>query len=446
MDLPKFGKMPGELQQICRLFDAAGLQYNLFKCEHILQGANKNLDLLFLHGLEYEKASKILEKEGYLLYLDEPIEKYKRMYVKHQKETNTLTAVHLHREVAWHGIPVLDKGMIFARAKENLPSPEDALLIHSAHALFENFQVKPFQKELLLKYQKEAQDKQYINQHLSQFGWKTSFWRFAAEDFSVSKKMILSAYAGRFTQNPLLLVSPLSKISKKILRSLSLKRKGILITLSGVNGAGKTTMVNELLKIYQPTTAFFHGQKGYYFGWDPFLPVTKILSRAAKKKNIYQKLNQETTKISLKKEAILSYDFIEYYSRYLWHIYPALRKGKMVVTDRYFYDLYAQHSYAEKSKVMKPLLRLFPKPDFLFILNADLAAIIQRDKNTSLLSTTATRSKERDIHDQEDLENQRRRYLQLPVKSNRHIINTTKPIKENVNTIIQTTWKSLAHN
>ena len=96
---------------------------------------------------------------------------------------------------------------------------------------------------------------------------------------------------------------------------------GKFIVLEGIDGSGKTTLANETLRSYEPITKFFHGQKGYYYGWDPFLPLTKALSRAAKKKNIYQQLNQHPQKIDLKKEAIVLYNFVEYLARYFCHIY-----------------------------------------------------------------------------------------------------------------------------
>ena len=441
----KLPKMPRELQRICSLISTAKLEYNLFKCEHIVEGANKNLDLLFLSNSDYQNASAILEKEGYLLYMDESVEKYKKMYVKVDKVNTILTAVHLHREIAWHGVPVLDKKKVFAGSKNNFPSSEDALLIHSAHALFENFKVSAFQKELLQKYSKESKDYAYVDQHLSAFGWKKAFHQFIINHYSVKKGMILSAYLGRFFRDPSLIASPLQKAGRRIWRSISLKRRGTLIAISGVNGSGKTTLVNQVLHNYQSITKFFHGQQGYYYGWDPFLPLTKILSRTAKNNNIYQKLNQKGLdhKADWKKEAILLYDCIEYLARYYAHIYPSLRQGKLVVTDRYCYDMYAQHSYAEKSRIMKILLPLFPKPDYFFVLHADIATIMNRDKNTKVLSNSIIKSAERNVHEPQELEDQIRRYQELQNRYAGIPIETTKAISENTTQIIQKSWPSL---
>ena len=95
-------KMPKELHRIVTLFKLQNLSYNLFKCEHIFSGENKNLDILFHTTEDYNKASQILEKEKYILYMSEKVEKYKKMYLKLNNET--LTKIHLHREIAWNGV------------------------------------------------------------------------------------------------------------------------------------------------------------------------------------------------------------------------------------------------------------------------------------------------------------------------------------------------------
>src|SRR3989344_2296906 len=130
-------KTPEELSRVINLFKSNNLDYLLFKCEHIFNGVNSNLDILFLKDKDYNKAGLFIRKEGYKLYLTEAIEKYKEMYII--VINSTLYAVHLHREVAWHGLIALDKKNLFLHKREDIPSEEDYLLIHSAHIIFENF-------------------------------------------------------------------------------------------------------------------------------------------------------------------------------------------------------------------------------------------------------------------------------------------------------------------
>lgn len=434
MDFTK-SLMPKELKRICTIFKNNNLIFNFFKCEHIFEGANKNLDLLFLYDLDYNRVSKILREQGYVLYLNEKVEKYKRMFIRF--ENGILSSIHLHREVAWHGLPVLDKKLIFKRSNDSIPSAEDSLLIHSAHALFENFKVKPYHKKLLEKYKKEAKDWDYINFHLSKQGWKKQFYKFI-KDFSVSKNLIIETYLARLAKDPLYKFNLILKLTKSLSRKFSLKRKGLLIALIGVNGAGKTTLANELLKAYKPLTDFMHGQKGYYFGWDPFLPTTRILSKV--NENNTPKLNNKVKKH--KKESSLKslYIYMEYLSRYLFKIYPHLQRRKVVVTDRYFYDLFAQDRSKNYSLLQYTLLKMFPKPDFLFILDAPLEFITKRDKNTKLFSKDVKRSKSRIIHSDNYLTSQKEKYYLLSKIFDEDIICTTEKIDKNIKMIISKTW------
>ena len=140
----KYKKTPIEILKIIDLFNKNRLKYNLFKCEKIFEGNNSNLDILFKDDIDYKRASLILEKNDFKLYLPEKVERYKKMYVKVIE--NKLCSIHLHREIAWHGIKILNKQDIFLnQKKENgiifIPSKEDSLLIHIAHVLFENFKI-----------------------------------------------------------------------------------------------------------------------------------------------------------------------------------------------------------------------------------------------------------------------------------------------------------------
>ena len=165
-------RIHGELLRMINLFRRNKVDHILFKCEHILEGQNKNLDLVMRNRTDFHKASYLLEKSGYALYMPESTEKYKKMYVK---VTDKLYAVHIHREVAWHGIKAMDKEIIFERKIKIapgifVPSPEDSLMIHVAHIIFENHKIGRTKKRLL-KIVKGKVDWKYIGGRLKKVGW-----------------------------------------------------------------------------------------------------------------------------------------------------------------------------------------------------------------------------------------------------------------------------------
>ena len=55
--------IPEGIASAIALFNHELLIYNLFKCEHVLNGQNKNLDILFETTEDYKQAATILEKE-----------------------------------------------------------------------------------------------------------------------------------------------------------------------------------------------------------------------------------------------------------------------------------------------------------------------------------------------------------------------------------------------
>jgi len=357
------------------------------------------------------------------------VEKYKKMYLLFDEKT--FSAIHLHREVAWHGIIALDKRKIFERAQGKIPSPEDSLLIHSAHALFENFKVKDYHRTLLEKYKQEAKDWSYIGRQLAQFGWKKSLYDFLPR-FDINFRIIVKAYGGRLRRKPLLIFILLKKVFRAGLKNFSFKRKGYLVSLIGMNGSGKSTTKEALLQAYAPLTGFVAGQYGYYFGWKQSA-LGKVLSHFFKKNNhkMFDMVSEEKVKsFDLFQEFLFLFIYLKFLTRYAKDIYPHLRRSELVVCDRYFYDLYGQYPYSARSKILKVLP--IPKPDKLFLLDATVDAVMERDKAGKAIRVVQPREK---------LEGQRRRYLTVAKKNKAVIVNTEHNFQENIYIIIKTSWK-----
>lgn len=428
--------MPEELRRITELFDVSGILYLLFKSEHILEGQNKNMDVLLRTIQDYDGASRLLEQQGYVLYLDEKVEKYKKMYVFF--DGKIVSAVHLHREISWHGVVVLDREKVFERAQGNVPSPEDSLLIHSAHALFENFTVQGGQRILLEKYRQEAKEGDYLRSQLSAFGWKNAFDGFV-QDFSPRSWLVLQAYLGCLWKKPGNAVNSLVKVARTIRRKTSLSRKGYLLALVGMNGSGKSTTQQALLQAYKPLTAFVSGQQSYYLGWkESFLGKLFSLLRGRKGKKLFDTVSEEKETVKnfdLFQELLFLHISMSFFFRYLKDIYPHLRKNKLVVTDRYFYDLYGQYPYSEKSRVLNQLFRVFsfPEPNCLVLLDVDVDTAMKRDKGGIA---------QRKVQPREKLSGQKRRYLEIARKHHALLLNAEDDFHKNISTLVQGTWKA----
>ncbi|HLC75336.1 MAG TPA: hypothetical protein VJH88_05810 [Candidatus Nanoarchaeia archaeon] len=192
------------------------------------------------------------------------------------------------------------------------------------------------------------------------------------------------------------------------------------ICFIGVDGAGKGTVIGALADHFTSRNV---DVKTYYFGWKPFLPTTRILSALFKKRDykITEQFNKHRSqRMSIVKEMALAYYFIEYFARYLY--VRASRRHAVLLFDRYFYDIYAHYDYGAASRVMPLLLRLFPRPAHLFVLDVAPDVAHQRKPEMAV----------------ELLKRHRNHYLTLAQKLKARVVSTDKSVHETMNEIITT--------
>ncbi len=418
MKVSSYQQTPAGIMSFLNLFAQHQLSFLLFKCEHIFAGQNKNLDILFATDSDYRRAAQLLEQQNLAVRLSEQVEKYKTMYAGFWNKQPL--SIHLHREIAWHGLVALDKRRVFDRAQQvhqliKIPSLEDSILIHAAHALFENFKVTEKEGKylnLLNHASGKDLDQEYIAWQLRRHHWQFGFRRVLGHYLrnpaggSLPKVTVVTAVILKLLPEPATAAYLAKKIGKRINRMFVPKRGGCLISLSGINGSGKTTLAKEVLSAYQPFLNHL-GKKSkyYYFGWEPEFILTRLISRflSRRKKRLFEEINFPTTNLpttnlqtanlqtanlqiaptprfSLFQELLYLYLFWEFYYRYWKHLRFPLQQGHLIITDRYFYDLWGQYPYASKSLIMKRLLKLFPQPDFVYLLDADLNTLVKRGK------------------------------------------------------------------
>ncbi len=452
-----YQKTPEGIMHYLNLFHNQNLSYLLFKCDHIFAGQNKNLDILFETNQDYNKAAKIMEDNDFIVQLSEKTEKYKTMYTGFYN--NVLYSIHLHREVAWHGMKAVNKAPLFENKQTItpliiIPSIQDSILIHTAHILFENFKITEKEKiylEQINHINNTNLNKEYISQQITQNHWKNGFRLIIKnkdKKYPLTKIDIAKIWSHKLMQEPLTSLYLAKKIVKKLLRSFNIKRKGHLIAFIGVNGSGKSTLTRQLIEQYQQPIIFLGKKESYYyFGWKPTFPLTKYLSQRfqQKDKKIFQELNlnkqTKNHKFKLKQELLFIYLTFEFYYRYRREILPLLRQNQLVICDRYFYDIYGQYPYAKKSIIIKPLLKIFPKPDNLYILDIEEEQLQKRDKTNK--EEQSVQSIERTIFPIEYLKQQRENFHFLAKYLNGKIINTNKDINQCAKQIINETWKKL---
>ena len=393
------------------------IDYVLFKQTEKYNTPIGGLDILFKNNKDYKRAMNILQKNNYQKYLTEKNEPFKTMLIKYEKQF--MLILHLHRRIAWLGIKTLNQEKVTKRSKKmnslvSIPSKEDQVLIHAAHILFENRKITSTEKKI---FKNKNLDKEYIDSQLEKYGWKRNFYKLINK-----QKLTLPLISTINLRTQLLLKKQAIQFFTK---RISLKRKGALIALVGPNGSGKSTLAKESSKTYNKLFDKLNLKANYfYFGWKPILPTTKLLQKIPKKEMYQTATTEKIPKFSLKYELFFAYLFLEYLTTYFTKIYPKLRNRELVICDRYFYHIYGQYPYAEKSIIMRLLLKLFPKPDQTLIINTNITTLAKRRKT---------------IHAQ-NLKDQLRRYNQLIKITNSHSLDSGT-LRQNLETLNNKIWK-----
>lgn len=141
---------------------------------------------------------------------------------------------------------------------------------------------------------------------------------------------------------------------------------GCLITFCGLDGSGKSTMIRMLT--------------GELLNWDHRFLLTKQPTDGMRRSEIFRTFmdcpdhsQYEYRSLSLMAAA----DRMQHVSQV---IMPALREGKTVVSDRYFYSCLANlraRGYEEDTWIYD-IARHIPKPDYAFFLDVPVETAVKR--------------------------------------------------------------------
>lgn len=423
-----------EYRRIVQLFADQGISYVLLRYPHLIPRDIPDIDLLIETTEQYRSVQELLVKEGYVPLTNE---KLRTFFSK--KVGGTLILIDVYQEVSWWGWVVLNKQPLFARKREvepliTVPSPEDELLIYVGQGLFKNRQLDAHKAEVVRKLARGDLDFSYMNNQLSKNGWKRAFInalnqvKNSTGKVSFSKLFIIRSFLSALLSQPGKRIPIVGRTVRFAFRQFH--RKATVICLLGPDGSGKSTLSRWLAVRYPLFLQKFNvTSRQHYFGWDPFLPTTKILSQLFKKKNysIVSESNKKTSSFSLTQELLFGYYYIEYLSKYYLQIFPYRWKKEVIIVDRYFYDLAVHYRYAEQSILLPLLLQLYPKPDFTFLLDAPVETLQQRKPEM----------------DKDTLTEHRKRYITLQSRIPVTVLLTKISKEESGQAIINASWKRI---
>lgn len=159
------------------------------------------------------------------------------------------------------------------------------------------------------------------------------------------------------------------------------KIKRLLITFSGVDGSGKTTLSKTLIKRLAHEN--INAEYLWWFSAENSFFGHIIRSIVNKRVNHPEDNNAAVSTIG---RAQVVYQFL-ILADYLLHVWFLLALGKNIVCDRYVYDIVAffvtelQYSEAKAKKLIKLLRNVAPQPHVAFLVDISAEIAMQRKQD-----------------------------------------------------------------
>lgn len=308
--------------------------------------------------------------------------------------------IDLHERLIYRGYEYLDAGLVLQRRQQTGGyyhlSLEDELLTLFLHNVLGKAEIQAKHRDRLFALFGSRLDESYIAAHLQRYGIAELFAEARAEFATLARDLArVEKYRRRFIER--LHSHPKSNAvrqwqirAREIIEKWFGAKRGAVVAFIGPDGCGKSSITNALREEFRRATV---ATDIVYLGpWGQHkLPLHDIM----RKLNIkpFSPKEKDGKAASPQLSAVRRFIHfgkgtmfylllaVELWFRYYAFALPKLRRGRIVLADRYIYDLmigYKNRPLHSHQRLRAWLCRRYPKPDVAILLDAAPEVIFAR--------------------------------------------------------------------
>ncbi|NUO80856.1 hypothetical protein HUU05_12325 [candidate division KSB1 bacterium] len=373
-----------------------GIPYVLLR-DHPETPAIRDLDLL-LDRSRLAEFLRIAAQQGFQLLKSGRLNPGKKVLLLWNDRGPHL--IDLHERLIYHGYEYMDATLVLSRRRREGGyyhlSLEDELLTLFLHNVLGKAEIQAKHRDRLFALFEARLDENYIAEHLRRFGIAEIFAEARREFVTLARDITLvekyrRRILGRLQHHPKMNAVRQFQIRvRERLEKWIGGKRGALIAFIGPDGCGKSAITTALHEEFRRATI---ATDVVYLGpWGQHrLPLHDIM----RKLNIkpYSPKEKSGTAAAGHLNAMRRFVYfckgtvfylllaVELWFRYYALALPRLRRGRIVLADRYIYDLmigYKNRPLHSHQRLRRWLCRRYPKPDLAILLDAAPEVIYQR--------------------------------------------------------------------
>ena len=328
--------------------------------------------------------------------------------------------IDLHERLIYRGYEFLDAQRVLTRRRrvEGIDHLgfEDELLALLWHNVLGKEEIQAKHRDRLLALFQMPLDEAYLIDHLRQFGLEKLFVEIRQNFPALSRdpqlvRQIKTRALRRLRFKPL--ANARRRICLRLLAACDGRlgpRRGALIAFVGPDGCGKSSLTQALREEFRRATL---ATDIVYLGpWGQNkLPLHAVIRALHLKPFLPEEKRGEAGKLAppglMKKAGLLWRGTLFYlllalelWFRYCTMVLPRLRRGRVVLADRYIYDVligYKNRPLAHFRRLRAWLCRRYPQPDVTILLDAEPEVIYARKPQFEVEELTYIRQAYREV-------------------------------------------------